>query len=47
MNIPPFAHTPLRQLADFLQRGRRDGQYTRISYLYIILELLDVKLKNN
>ena len=21
---PPYAHTPLRQLADFLQRGRRD-----------------------
>ena len=21
---PPYAHTPLRQLTDFLQRGRRD-----------------------
>jgi len=29
INIPPFAHTPLRQLADFLQRGRCDGQHTR------------------
>ena len=27
---PPDAHTPLRQLADFLQRGRCDGMHTRI-----------------
>ena len=35
-NIPPFAHTPLRQLADFLQRGRCDGQYTRAAQQYNI-----------
>ena len=29
LNIPPYAHTPLRQLADFLRRGRCDGQDTR------------------
>ena len=31
INIPP-THTPLRQLADFLQRGRCDGQYTRKTF---------------
>ena len=40
----PHTHTPLRQLADFLQRGRYNGQYTRISYhnleMFIINEFM-------
>ena len=28
----PHTHTPLRQLADFLRRGRGDGQHTRKNF---------------
>jgi len=29
---PPYAHTPLHLLADFLRRGRCDGQHTRKTF---------------